>query len=224
MTTAATAATATTAAAAAATQRRYHHGDLRASLIEQGVELARHGGPAAVQLRDAARRAGVSHNAGYRHFASRDDYLDAVATRGMAALARAMEAALAGVPADLDPLARARARLSATGRAYVDFALAEPGLFRTAFATHAAPESGADVAEAKGAGGLDPYELLVRALDDLADVGALPAERRAHSEIVAWAAVHGLAELLLDGPLHGAAPADVDALWQRLDGAVLRGL
>lgn len=202
------------------TERPYHHGDLRATLLDAGVELARHGGPAAVGLREAARRAGVSHNAGYRHFADREAYLDAVAERGMGALAEAMEAALADVPAGLDAPERARRRLSAIGASYVRFARDEPGLFRTAFATRESPETASGAAP----DGRDPYELLVRTLDELVAAGVLPADRREHSEIVAWSSVHGLSSLLLDGPLRGSSDADIEAMWSRVDAAVLRGL
>jgi AcrR family transcriptional regulator len=69
----------------------YHHGNLRAALIDAGVELARAGGPDAVVVREASRRVGVSHNAAYRHFPDRDALLKAVAERSMSELARLME-------------------------------------------------------------------------------------------------------------------------------------
>jgi AcrR family transcriptional regulator len=203
--------------------RSYHHGNLKTVLIAEGAELARTGGPAAVQLRDAARRAGVSHNAGYRHFADRDDYLDAVAAEGMAALAEAMQKALRKVPKSLAPADRAMARLAAIGTAYLRFALAEPGLFRTAFATR--ESVGSLSAESDGTpAGKGPFEILVHAIDDLEATGTLPAERRPYAEIVAWSAVHGLADLLLDGPLRTATPTEIDGMWERVSGAVLRGL
>src|ERR687886_1561641 len=71
-------------------ERQYHHGNLRAALIDTAVDQARTGGADAVVLRDAARRTGVSHNAAYRHFADRDDLLAEVADRGMAALEESM--------------------------------------------------------------------------------------------------------------------------------------
>src|SRR5678809_425710 len=70
--------------------RGYHHGNLRAALVEAGVELARTGGPNAVVLRAASRRAGVSHNAVYRHFANQEDLLAAVAQRCMSELSLLM--------------------------------------------------------------------------------------------------------------------------------------
>src|ERR1700760_1175414 len=107
----------------------YRHGDLRRALLDAGIELARRGGPDAVVLREATRRAGVVPNAAYRHFASRHALLQAVRAAALAALAVAREKELARVR-DHD----ARAGLRAIGTAYLRFARTEPGLFRTAFA------------------------------------------------------------------------------------------
>jgi AcrR family transcriptional regulator len=68
----------------------YRHGDLRRALLDAGIALARDGGPDAVVLREATRRAGVVPNAAYRHFASRDELLQAVRSAALANLAAAM--------------------------------------------------------------------------------------------------------------------------------------
>jgi AcrR family transcriptional regulator len=78
------------ASTGSAAARPYHHGNLRQALIDAGVDLAAESGPDAVVLREATRRAGASHNAGYRHFAGRDGLLAAVAAEGMSRLATAM--------------------------------------------------------------------------------------------------------------------------------------
>lgn len=75
----------------------YRHGDLRRALLEAGTELARGGGPEAVVLREATRRAGVAPSAAYRHFADRRALLDAVCSAAQSALAVAIEAELAGL-------------------------------------------------------------------------------------------------------------------------------
>src|SRR5436305_9833089 len=75
----------------AARRANYHHGNLRAALIDAGVELAQAGGPDAVVVREASRRVGVSHNAAYRHFPDRDTLVRAVAERSMGELAGLME-------------------------------------------------------------------------------------------------------------------------------------
>src|SRR3954466_6600193 len=114
----------------------YHHGNLRPALVEAAVRLAQSRGPDGVVLREVARQTGVSHNAAYRHFADRDELLAEVGQEAMRQLAGAMTAELETVE-EPQPLSRALARLRATGRAYVHFALNEPGLFEVAFAARA---------------------------------------------------------------------------------------
>src|SRR5437660_10486599 len=99
----------------------YRHGDLRRALLEAGVELARGGGPDAVVLREATRRAGVVPNAAYRHFASRQELLQAVRSAALSELAVAMEAELARVRRGRHPADFARANLRATGTGYLRF-------------------------------------------------------------------------------------------------------
>jgi AcrR family transcriptional regulator len=210
----------------------YRHGDLRRALIEAGVALARDGGPDAVVLREATRRAGVVPNAAYRHFANRAELLQAVRAEALAAVARAMEDEI-DATSRVQParrkttaaaVARARARLRAVGIGYVRYALDEPGLFRVAFRW---PSAAADIAPdpAKaGRGGLNPFQLLGAALDELVTSGALPAERRPQAEFLAWSAVHGLALLALEGPLQAASRAQLLALAGRLVEMVERGI
>nr|WP_286197861.1 TetR/AcrR family transcriptional regulator [Variovorax boronicumulans] len=201
----------------------YRHGDLRRALLEAGLALAAEGGPDAVVLREATRRAGVAPNAAYRHFANREALLDAVRAAAVAAVAEAMEARMAQLPAQGDAVARARARVRAVGAGYLGFAQAQTGLFRTAFGGRFALATPPDPAKA-GRSGLDPFRHLGAALDALVAAGALPPARRPGAEFLAWSTVHGLALLLLDGPLRGLPPAQVDALGERLLDMVERGL
>lgn len=201
----------------------YHHGDLRRTLLAVGVELARAGGPDAVVLREATRRAGVVPNAAYRHFADRQALLAAVCSAGQAELAMAIERELAAVPAGPDPAAVARERLRAAGTGYVRFARTEPGLFRTAFS--ASPDlSNSASPERAGASGLTPFQLLGSLLDELVAAGVLPAERRPGAEFLAWSAVHGLSMLLIDGPLRAFDDARADRVAQRVLDMVEQGL
>ena len=201
----------------------YRHGDLRRALLDTGTELARGGGPEAVVLREATRRAGVAPSAAYRHFADRRALLDAVCSAAQAALAAAMEAELdevsdGGAPADI-----ARARLRAVGTGYLRFARAEPGLFRTAFSA-SDNLRGAASPERAGVGGLTPFQILGAALDELVEADVLPRERRPDAEFLAWSAVHGLAMLLIDGPLRGLEEAVAQDVGRRLVVMVERGL
>lgn len=223
---------------------RYHHGDLANALTRAGVALAREGGPDAVVLREAARQVGVSPAAAYRHFAGHDDLLYAVKLRAQQELADAMEARVKGAEPEADPAFEALRRLSAIGFAYLHFALEEPGLFRTAFchAEHPAPadnqvqadsseqgqpeSAGPDSASA-GVGDLRryrPFEILSESLDLLVQLGLLRPERRANAEIPAWAMVHGLATLVLDGPLDLGDKAAQDAILQMSLDTIVNGL
>ena len=107
----------------------YHHGSLRAALIDAGVQLAREGGPGAIVLREVARRIGVSPNAAYRHFTDLPELSDAVADAATRCSRRIDAGRARRVTDSDDPLSR----LWAVGRGYVHFALAEPGLFAAAF-------------------------------------------------------------------------------------------
>ncbi|MBA2596453.1 MAG: TetR/AcrR family transcriptional regulator [Chloroflexia bacterium] len=201
----------------------YRHGDLRRALLEAGTELARDGGPDAVVLREATRRVGVVPSAAYRHFADRDALLGAVCSAAQSALAVAMEAELAGLAREGDPADAARARLRAVGTGYLRFAQAEPGLFQTAFSASDNLRSAASPIRA-GDSGLTPFQLLAAALDELVEADVLPRERRPGAEFLAWSAVHGLAMLLIDGPLRGLDHARAQDAGRRLIDMVERGL
>jgi AcrR family transcriptional regulator len=177
-------------------QKPYHHGSLRSALIEASIALAREGGPDRVILREAARAAGVSHSAAYRHFADREALLAEVAGFARNELAAEMRRR---VNRTKDP----RRRLRAVGTAYIDFALTEPGLFRTAFTSH--PATSRDTEHGRATA--DPFEVLGQVLDEAQAAGLLDPRRRPGAEIAAWSAVHGLAGLLLDGPLPTSAAA-----------------
>lgn len=213
-------------ASARRTQPRttYHHGDLRAALIEAGLALARDGGPQAVVLREATRRAGVAPNAAYRHFSGHQALFEAVRAAALGALAQAIEAELQLAEALSDPIERARGMLAAVGRGYLGFAQAETGWFLTAFASGSfdveLPPDPARTADK----GLNPFELLGYALDAMVQAGALPADRRAGAEFLAWSAVHGMALLIIDGPLRRAPQAARAALGARLLRMVEDGL
>ncbi|HJV62879.1 MAG TPA: TetR/AcrR family transcriptional regulator [Albitalea sp.] len=206
-----------------APRETYRHGDLRRALLDAGIALARDGGPDAVVLREATRRAGVVPNAAYRHFAGRDDLLAAVRAAALAALAQSMERELAALGRRRSAAQAARDRVRAIGTGYLRFARAQTGLFRTAFAGPFEVQQPPDPARA-GASGMNPFELLGDALDTLVRSGALPASRRPGAEYLAWSAVHGLALLAIDGPLRALPDARLHQLGQRLLDMVEKGL
>ena len=162
----------------------YHHGELRPALLRAAQKLLEKGGPEALSLRELARRAGVSHNAPYRHFPQREALLAALAADGFRLLGEA--------------LARASGR--EMGEAYVRFALAHPQLFRLMFGGRLRISRHAQLAQAAA----KPYEALLAAFRAQASI-ADPEKAAA----AAWSLVHGLAHLLLDGhfPRRGRDPA-----------------
>jgi AcrR family transcriptional regulator len=168
-----------------ASEKAYHHGDLRAALVAAALNLLETGGKAALSLRAAARACGVSAMAPYRHFASKEDLLEAVTTHGFADLAGRLEAA--------DASAEGVQALAAQGAAYVAFACRHPALFRLMFMTPCRQPVGSEA-----------YRILDRRAAALAGAAAMPADELT---LAAWSLVHGLAALILDRrvPLEGEA-------------------
>lgn len=175
-----------------ATRDSYHHGDLRQAMVTAAVRVVIRKGPQAVSLRALARQVGVSPRAPYRHFPSKEALLSAVAAEAFRRYETYLNQVLA--TAGPEPLERFRAR----GRAYVGFAVAQPALFhamnpRYGSVDEHAPEliearhrlhdaMLADIAAAQRAGQVRTGEIMTIAL-------------------TAWACVHGLAVLLLEGQL-----------------------
>lgn len=190
-----------------ARRRAYHHGDLRNALVEAATGLVREGGPEALVLREVARATGVSSTAAYRHFENHRDLFEEVKAHALGLMTERVRAHLdAGTPC-ADRTDEALRRIRASGQGYIDFALAEPGLFRLIFRTtkRAGRDEPAGVpSEATGAGGEhvgvsdDSYAVMSFALDELVETGALAAEMRPFTDIALWASVHGVATLLID--------------------------
>jgi AcrR family transcriptional regulator len=203
-------------------RKTFRHGDLRNALMAAGVEMARAGGPDAVVLREATRQAGVSPNAAYRHFANQAELLDAVRSACLSRLAAAIEDEMKKCRPGRDLQAFARKSLRAVGMGYLGFAMKEPGMFRTAFSVPPAVHSPNPANTA--AMGLNAFQLLSLALDRMLAGGLLSQKVRQDAEYLAWSTVHGLALLVLEGPLHQMSHEMVLALGDRLVVMVERGL
>jgi len=168
----------------------YHHGSLAAALVDEAAALVEATGPAAVNLRDVARRVGVSPPAIYRHFANKEALLAAVAARGFARLVAAVETAQAP---DATPIAR----LHALCRAYVDYAAAHPHLHALMFGPRGtATASVLDQVSERS------FRLLVDAVTACLSPET-PSERVLAAAIAVWSQVHGYATLRRDGQLAG---------------------
>jgi AcrR family transcriptional regulator len=171
----------------------YHHGDLRRALLEAAMGLVRERGVDGFTLREVARRAGVSHNAPYHHFRDRSALVAALVVDGFEDFTSALEtAARRARGGDL-------ARIRALGTAYVRYAREDPERFKLLWR----PElrEGADLEEVEAAGERS-YQPLMRALERARASGVVTADLDLEEQaLAAWSTVHGLAMLLIDGPL-----------------------
>ncbi|HWK36697.1 TetR/AcrR family transcriptional regulator [Sphingomonas sp.] len=192
-------------ASAGAAKRGYHHGDLRAALIREGLRRLATATGDELSLRELARAAGVSATAVYRHFPDKAALMAALAREGHDRLAEAQRQAAAGAAG----AGGAMAAFAATGRAYIRFALANPALFRLAFS--AAPD---------GPGGA-PHEAMTMLHGHVAATQGLDPWRGSADTrtLRAWALVHGLAMLMLDGQV----PADDAIIDAVVDAGVPQG-
>jgi len=158
--------------------RPYHHGDLRPALLKAAVEVIDEVGPAAMSVREVARRAGVTHAAATYHFGDKAGLLTAVAAEGYLLLAEALEDAQ-----------RAHHSFLEVGVAYVRFAVAHRAHFEVMFRPELYRSDDADLRTARAAGARLLYGTR-HASDEQLTAG-----------VAAWALVHGIATLWLDGNL-----------------------
>ena len=165
-------------------ERRYHHGDLRAALIEVGLRLLAERDMEGVSLREMAREVGVSPTSVYRHFPDKTALMTALAREGLDRLAAAQRTAAGGETGD-------PAAFAATGRAYVRFALSNPALFRLIFASSAQHQASGEAEALR----------MLRANAAATAAGDASGERVEANALRAWALVHGVAMLMLDGRL-----------------------
>ncbi len=172
---------------------RYHHGDLRSALIEEGLAQLDVKAPDAVSLREIARNVGVSATAVYRHFPDKAALLDALCGVGGERLADAFQEAMSEATDQ-------RAAFRAMGRAYVKFALRNPSIFRLMM-TQARKSDGEHNALADATA--KPFGMLSETLNALMPADASKTDRKIR-RLQAWSMVHGLAMLMLDGQV----PAD----------------
>jgi len=164
----------------------YHHGDLRAALIAEGLRMLEEREEADLSLRELARTVGVSATAVYRHFPDKEALREALAQAAYDRLGAAQRAAAAGK-------ANVAEEFEAIGRTYVRFALDHPALFR--LMASLPPHDLFDVEVADD----DEAARLLRAYAaKLAGPGASPKQVRTVA-MRSWALVHGLAVLMLDG-------------------------
>jgi AcrR family transcriptional regulator len=168
----------------------YHHVNLRQTLLDAAVTLIGEVGPRAFTLREVARRAGVSHNAPYRHFVSKDELLAEVAAEGFDRLAALMQKSMARATSP-------RERLQECGCGYVAFALRWPQHFLVMFDLPQVPLGH----EKSQAAGQNAFAVLQECIAAAQQSGDLPAGDLLPLSWMAWSLVHGIAKLAISGNL-----------------------
>lgn len=186
----------------------YHHGDLRRALLDAAFEILKAEGPSALSLREVARRAGVSHQAPYHHFASRAHLLAALAAEGFEQLAESLVRVQA---AATEPVQR----MQDTGVEYVMFASRNPERFRLMFGAELGTR---DPYPDLDAAAKHVFELMVRPFGGKPQATAHTSDRAV--VLTLWSTVHGLAALAVDGQvalkgqaLEVAARATTERVW-----------
>ena len=193
----------------------YHHGNLRQALVDAALALIESRGPTGFTISEAAREAGVTPAAVYRHFAGREDLIAECARQGFRIFADLLEHAYAtGQPSALKSF-------EATGRAYLAFARKFPGYYVAMFESGISPNHDPDLAMLAGRA----QAVLERAARDLS--AHIPPERRPPPAMVAahvMAMSHGVVELFTRGAPGARAPFPPEDLLESGIGIYLRGL
>ncbi|MFN2426220.1 MAG: TetR/AcrR family transcriptional regulator [Candidatus Binatia bacterium] len=190
----------------------YHHGDLRRALLQGAIELLAEGGPANLTMRGAAQRAGVSPAAPYRHFTDKRAMLAAVAEEGFLALERSCLSAVAdGVEAPIEAFWH-------RGVAYVQFAIENPAHYRVMFGPEIPDKREYDDLYRAAS---TAYEALRSSLLACVSAGFFGEDEVEIRAMRAWAVVHGLASLFIDGQFNVQDAISKQAFLVRV-GAVLR--
>jgi AcrR family transcriptional regulator len=171
---------------------QYHHGQLKDALVLAAEQQIARTGEIALPLREVAKRAGVSHAAAYRHFASKTELLAELATRGFMTLTERL---------------RSARDLSEAAVAYVALASERPGTFRVMFHGSLKPFTAYPVLVTAAGHALDELKRVVAV--EVAR-GALRDDQGNTAVSTVWATVHGLAMLLIDGQLEGPFPGQFD--------------
>ncbi|ABV93338.1 hypothetical protein Dshi_1596 [Dinoroseobacter shibae DFL 12 = DSM 16493] len=196
-------------------KRGYHHGNLRAALVDAALKLIEEKGPTGFTLSEAAKNAGVTPAAVYRHFSGRDELIIEIAVQGHSIFADLMEYAFnAGQPSAL-------AAFEATGRAYLAFARKHPGhymaMFESGISNQATPELATASARSR--------QVLERAAEELSK--HIPEDKRPPASMFSahiWAMSHGVVELFARGAPGSKAPFPPEDLLETGIGIYLRGL
>ncbi|MGC9371001.1 MAG: TetR/AcrR family transcriptional regulator [Paracoccaceae bacterium] len=196
-------------------KRGYHHGNLKQALVDAALVLIEAKGPQGFTLSEAAKSAGVTPAAVYRHFQGREDLIAEAARQGFEIFADLIEHAYEqGQPSAL-------ASIEATGRAYLAFARKFPGHYMAMFESGLSVNANSDLARVAARASA----VLERAARELSE--HIPPDKRPPPAMVSahiWALSHGIVELFARGAPGGRAPFSPEELLESGIGIYLRGL
>jgi len=202
-----------------AQERPYHHGDLRRAIVKAALEILSETQSLEFSLRELARRAGVSHNAPYKHFAEKRELLATVSAAGFEILAKRMAGKIAGVGSP-------REQLFAMLRAYVDHGVENPALYNLMFGGYlTGPDRSRpaiELAEAEKTKALLASVIVAGGLGRAIPHTARNERKLAGAILACWSLVHGLTLLLADGLVGPKTKSG--ALADRLVQGMLEGL
>ncbi|MDD2782311.1 TetR/AcrR family transcriptional regulator [Sulfuricurvum sp.] len=193
----------------------YHHGNLKESLVETALDIIDKDGLDAITLRDLTQRLGTSRTAVYRHFESKEALILGVIEKGYENLDRMF------TPIFKDRTQSVETRFKTMGRAYLDFAIEHPNLYRLLFGDkyHQEREELCDYKDENQATGL---YALIGLLLEAQEEGIIATVNPMVQAAMVWASIHGLASLLIDG--HLMMRDNIDAIYEYSIGVLLKGL
>lgn len=193
----------------------YHHGNLKEALLQTALEIIDAQGLDAITLRDLTQRLGTSRTAVYRHFASKEALILGVIEKGYEQLDSLF------TPIFQDRIHTVAERFERMGRAYLDFAIEHPNLYRLLFGEKFRQER-EEICDYKNEHQAAGLYALVGLLVEAQEEGTIARENPIVQAATVWASIHGLASLLIDG--HLLMSDNLEAIYRYSQEVLLKGL
>lgn len=193
----------------------YHHGNLKEELLQTALEMIETDGLDSITLRELTQRLGTSRSAVYRHFASKEALILGVIEKGYEQLN------LLFTPIFEDRTQSVAVRFETMGRAYLDFAIEHPNLYRLLFGEKFRQER-EEICDYKNETQAAGLYALIALLTEAQEEGIIARENPMVQAAMVWASIHGLASLLIDG--HLLMSDNMEAIYEYSIGVLLKGL
>ncbi|MEH6590726.1 MAG: TetR/AcrR family transcriptional regulator [Halioglobus sp.] len=184
-----------------AAKESYHHGDLRAALLDAALGIINEKGPQHLTIREVARNAGVSHTAPYRHFANKDDLIVAVVKQGFDLMSQTMNAEKAA--AEPDPLSQ----FAAAGMSYIDFALNNPAYYRIMYSGDLLSSNGQHTLQHTST---DTFAELVADIETCQSLNLVRPGNPALQALALLSSIHGFVTMVIDNRVAALLGRDYD--------------